>query len=406
MQIDLVFEGGGAKGLVFAGAMDTFFNRGLTFGRLLGTSAGAISATFLAAGYSVDEILTALTELDSEGNPVFSTFMGRPRPFSAQEIAGSNLRSLLREANFPFVPGFAKDRILDAILAALLKTLSFNHLLAFVERGGWYSADPFVTWLQQRLDAPRPDGGRRDYSKMTLKQFYTATAVDLSLVAADTTGQQMLVLNHRTAPDCPLVYAVRMSMSVPLLWDEVEWQPEWGLYRQKAIAGHTIVDGGLLSNFPLELFVSNAPTVTAVMGSKEADQVLGLFIDESIPVPDAPARPRSNGGLRLPLDRFKTVNRLQALVNTVTQARDKSIIDAFAHLVIRLPAGGYDTTEFDMTPERRDALVNAGCRTMAAFLDNPPAPVLGGTLESTGMAGEMADRIALDILEMPTEEGR
>jgi NTE family protein len=400
MEIDLVFEGGGAKGIVFAGAMDTFFKRGFSCGRLLGTSAGAISATLLAAGYSVEEVIGALSETGSDGRPVFAGFMGHPRPFTAEELAASSLRGLLQEANLPFVPGFARERILDALFAALMRSPTFRHLFAFIERGGWYSADAFVAWLQQRLDAPRPQGEQRAYSRLTLAQFHQASGADLSLVAADTTGQQMLVLNHRTAPDCPLVYAVRMSMSVPLLWDEVEWRAEWGSYRGRDIAGHIIVDGGLLSNFPLELFVSDAPLVTAVMGRKTADHALGLFIDESLPVAGAPARPQALGGARwLPsLDRFKTVNRLQALVETVTQARDKSIMDAFSHLVIRLPAGGYGTTEFDMTPERREALVNAGCQAMAAYLDNPPAPLLGTIFESSGMADEIADRVALNML--------
>lgn len=38
MNYDLVFEGGGAKGMVFVGACQEFFNRGHSFGRLLGTS--------------------------------------------------------------------------------------------------------------------------------------------------------------------------------------------------------------------------------------------------------------------------------------------------------------------------------------------------------------------------------
>jgi NTE family protein len=399
MKIDLVFEGGGAKGIVFAGAMDTFFNRGLSFGRLLGTSAGAISATLLAAGYSVEEVVAALSEADSDGNHVFSNFMGHPRPFSEEELAGSSLRGLLQEANLRFLPGFIKDMVFDVLFAGLMKRATFRHLLAFIERGGWYSADGFVTWLQSRLDGGRPNGEPRDYSRMTLRQFYTATEVDLSLVAADTTGQQLLVLNHRTAPECPVVYAVRMSMSVPLLWDEVQWRDEWGPYRGELITGHTIVDGGLLSNFPLELFVSNAPQVTAVMGSKVAEHVLGLIIDESLPVADAPERPPGNDKWGdVSVSRFKTVSRLQALIDTATQARDKSIIDAFSHLVVRLPAGGYGTTEFNMTPERRDALVNAGCRAMAAFLDNPPVPTLGRTFETLGVTDEIADRVALNIL--------
>ncbi|MGD8791622.1 MAG: patatin-like phospholipase family protein [Anaerolineae bacterium] len=383
--------------------METFFDRGLSFGRLLGTSAGAISAAFLAAGYSVEEMRVALAESDAEGKPVFVNFMGTPAPFAPQDIAESSLRDLLREVNLAIVPDLVEEKVDDAIATTLMKATSLRNLFALVERGGWYSADAFVAWLRRKLDTPRPDGEGRDYSGMNLKQFHEATEIDLSLVAADTTDHQLLVLNHRTAPDCPLVYAVRMSMSVPLLWEEVEWQADWGLYRGREMEGHTIVDGGLLSNFPLELFVSNAPQVTAVMGDKKAQQVLGLIIDESLPVPGAPPRPGSNEPSPLaPLSELKTIQRLRALVDTMTQAHDKNVIDAFAHLVVRLPAGGYGTTEFDMTPERRAALLNAGIDTMAAFLDNPPAPRVAAALEATGLAtgmpAQIADRIALNLL--------
>jgi NTE family protein len=57
MKYDLVFEGGGAKGMVFVGALEEYFSRGHSAGRLLGTSAGAITAVLLAAGYTPAKLL-------------------------------------------------------------------------------------------------------------------------------------------------------------------------------------------------------------------------------------------------------------------------------------------------------------------------------------------------------------
>ncbi len=48
------------------------------------------------------------------------------------------------------------------------------------------------------------------------------------------------------------------------------------------------------------------------------------------------------------------------------------VIDEFSHLVVRLPAGGYGTTEFDMSDARREALVDAGRQAMRAYLDRLP----------------------------------
>ena len=75
---DLVFEGGGAKGSVFVGALGEFFGAGLKARRLIGTSAGAITATLLAAGYTPQEMLAATGEKLPDGRPRFSSFMDPP----------------------------------------------------------------------------------------------------------------------------------------------------------------------------------------------------------------------------------------------------------------------------------------------------------------------------------------
>ena len=109
----------------------------------------------------------------------------------------------------------------DRIAALLAKQPQFRHFVSFIERGGWFSADNFLTWMATRLDSAVYRGSPREFGGMTLAQFYAATQVDFSLVASDMTGECLLVLNHRTAPACPVLWAVRMSMNIPLVWQEV-----------------------------------------------------------------------------------------------------------------------------------------------------------------------------------------
>ncbi|MGA9647640.1 MAG: patatin-like phospholipase family protein, partial [Candidatus Korobacteraceae bacterium] len=79
-SFDLVFEGGGAKGAAFVGALEVLVAAGHTHRRLLGTSAGAITATLLGAGYSAAELLQATSEtLPGTTDPVFTTFMDAPK---------------------------------------------------------------------------------------------------------------------------------------------------------------------------------------------------------------------------------------------------------------------------------------------------------------------------------------
>jgi len=396
MEYDLVFEGGGAKGMIFVGAMQAFSERGYTHGRLLGTSAGAITAALLAAGYSNQEMLAALAE-QQDGKSVFSAFMGLPKPLSPQDLQTGSLSALLKQVDLPIVSGGLEERL----EAALPKSLSEHpvgvHLLSFIERGGWFSADAFVEWMSKKLDSGFFNGKARARSALTLQQFHAITGKDLSLVAANVSKGIKLVLNHRTAPQLPVVWAVRMSMSIPLLWQEVIWQEAWGEYRGNPLRGDTIVDGGLLSNFPIELFISDQKQVTEVMEEKRHENVLGLLIDESSPVVGAPP-PAPHKESEFDLMQLATVHRVLNLVTTMLEAHDKDVISAFADLVARLPAGGYGTTEFDMSEERRAFLVQTGYETMKSyFAKKDQQPVSFSAAEAPSLA-QMADEVALRLL--------
>ena len=104
--VDLVFEGGGAKGMAFVGALrELLGSAGHTPGRLLGTSSGAIMSIFLAAGYTVDEMESALVETDEDGRPLFESFLGAPVSFDDHTIEHSAIRAALHKMNLPFVDG-------------------------------------------------------------------------------------------------------------------------------------------------------------------------------------------------------------------------------------------------------------------------------------------------------------
>jgi NTE family protein len=185
--IDLVFEGGGAKGFAFVGALDVLFGEhDYTYGRLLGTSAGAITAVLLAAGYTTAELLETLTEKDDAGLPVFTGFLADPTPFDQEEIRYSVIRQWLQEIDIPLLLDQTEDRMDDWIAEQIATRKFSRHIFSFLERGGWYSADPFVVWLQGRLEKDRPDGSPRAFGHLTLQEFFEATGVELSLVAADT----------------------------------------------------------------------------------------------------------------------------------------------------------------------------------------------------------------------------
>ena len=62
--VDLVFEGGGLKGIALVGAFSVLEKQGYEPQNMAGASAGAIVATLLAAGYTAAELREIIGELD------------------------------------------------------------------------------------------------------------------------------------------------------------------------------------------------------------------------------------------------------------------------------------------------------------------------------------------------------
>jgi NTE family protein len=406
MEYDMVFEGGGAKGMAFIGCLEELEALGHRPARLLGASAGAIMATLLAAGYDSDEMAKSLCETQEDGQPVFLGFLEVPPKLTKEAIKNSAIRELLRSANMKLVPDFLEDRVDDEIANLLTNSPIVGRLCSFIELGGIFAAESFLHWLESKLNSgsyplERGQFGKdkpRAFGNMNLAEYHEATGTELSLIASDTSAARMLVLNHNTAPDCPVKWAVRMSMSFPLLWHEVVWQSGWGSYMGNDITGHTVVDGGLLSNFPIELFLSKQERVTEVMGKKNNTNtsVLGFLIDELLPLPAASAAEEGPG--RFNFADFKPVQRVINLINTMTQAHDKMAIEAYKAFVVRLPAKGYGTVEFDMSDERRDALIEAGRTATRSYFNQMAAQSLAMQDFAVPPSVETADRIATRIL--------
>ncbi len=368
MEFDLVFEGGGAKGLAFVGALQAFERHGHTPRRVLGTSAGSIVAVLVAAGYNAAECKAAINERLPDGSSRFGGFLQTPHIDDKTDLNNSLRYWLKTELDNPLIPNLIEP-VVDQITDGLMQRNLAKHLISFLVWGGWYAGEALLDYLREKLDA-----GGRCLGSSTLREFHERTGRELSVVASDITDRNMLVLNHRTAPDCPTVWAVRMSMSCPLVWQEVIWQKEWGLYRGQDISGHTVVDGGLLSNFPIRLLVSTDDVIEEIMGRDNAtDHVIGLLLDDGLDVPGAEITQRIDSGVPGFLERTDVLAgmmvRISGMADTLLAGHDKSVIDTHKSMVCRLPAKGYGILEFDLTAERMAPIIFAGEAAMDAHFE-------------------------------------
>ena len=192
---DGVFEGGGVKGIALIGALKRLEEERVAFGRVAGTSAGAITASLVAAGYTVDELRAVVWNKD------FNDF--------------ADVRSLFRQGLWRFV--FSKNVL---------------RLWSVLTRWGGYglfATETFYAWIKELL----ADKGVTDFKSLKIY---------LRVFAVDVVHQTLVQYDPDQSPDIEVAEAVRQSMSIPLFFR--------GNFKQNAF----IVDGGVLANYPLDTF--------------------------------------------------------------------------------------------------------------------------------------------------------
>jgi predicted acylesterase/phospholipase RssA len=156
---------------------------------------------------------------------------------------------------------------------------------------------------------------------------------------------------------CPVSSAILMSMCVPFIWPEVQWQRGWGNYLDQDITGHAIVDGGVLANLPIRYMVDqHDEDVQRVMGppAKTPNKCVALLLNGGLPIPgDVP----HDEGLKLKL--FERMNRLMDTMS----AWQYSSIGRFEEYICHIPCMGHPPMEMSPTPaaiDRLQALINSG----------------------------------------------
>jgi NTE family protein len=171
------------------------------------------------------------------------------------------------------------------------------------------------------------------------------------VIASDITGRRLLVL-PRDAPwlgveepdSFEVALAVRMSTSIPFYFEPVEFRnPTTG-------RKHLIVDGGVLSNFPVWLFDSREEPRWPTFGLRLVEPEPEVPLDQRMEPAAYPI-----GGIGT------TIDYVRSLIYTMLEAHDRLYIEMadFARTIC-IPNLGVRTTDFDLPRERRLALYEAG----------------------------------------------
>jgi NTE family protein len=304
--VDLVLEGGGVKGIGLVGALTGLDERGFVPQNVAGTSAGAITAALVAAGYTVADMKKILSELD------YARF---------------------------------KDK------TALSKVPLIGEPLSALTRKGISKGDYFHKWIEERLAA----NGVHTFRDLVVEEYKDEPKYRyrLQVIATDITGHEMLRLPRDAErfgvnpDDLSVADAVRMSMSIPIFFEPWRWRTKDG-------QEHLIVDGGVLSNFPVWIFDSEG---------EPPWPTFGLMLVE----PDPKAQPGADQPTSPDDD---VITYLKDLASTMMGAHDRMYLqnDTFVR-TIPIPTLGVGTTEFDLPEKRAGELFESGRKAALEFVD-------------------------------------
>jgi NTE family protein len=288
MKADAVFEGGGVRGIAFIGALEVMEENGYTWEKVAGTSAGAIVAALISAGYRSGELA-----------PIFKQM--------------NYLYFLQRK-------GVGKIPLVGPACQMLMKK-------------GLYSGDPIEQFVNGLL------------RKKGICTFGDLPKEKLRIIASDVSAGKMLILpddldSFEINPQkFPIARAVRMSSSIPYFF-----QP---FLLDQAGQPHYIVDGGMLSNFPVWLFdakgIPRWPTFGFRLHEPNIDQQQAKIT-----------------GL---------ITYSKALLSTMLEAHDRFYVkNAHAVRTIFIPTHKIRLTKFNLTEREKKQLFESGKQAAEKFL--------------------------------------
>jgi len=187
---NLVFEGGGVKGIAYVGAMQVLEEKGIlsNIRRVGGTSAGAINATLVALGFTNAEQRNILGKLE------FKNFL--------DDSWGM-----------------------------------FRDTQRLISKFGWNKGDFLNKWIGDKINEKLGD------PNATFENLHEVGRPDLFVYGTNLSTHFGEVFSIEHTPSTRISDAVRISMSIPLLFAAFR-NPRDDVY----------VDGGVLNNYPIKLF--------------------------------------------------------------------------------------------------------------------------------------------------------
>lgn len=251
---NLVFKGGGVRGIAYVGALEFFFREGLmqSIERVAGTSVGAITAAVLALNYGDFEKVQAVN-----------------KSLEYRKIPSSGGRPTKRVGKLETVPQALKGRFRGLFSNAQCS-------LRLIQGMGWYSSQYVYKWIRdiiaEEFSVRKKAYTFRDFRDSGIHKS-GRPFLDLYVTGTDLSNRTSRVFSYETTPDMEVALAVRISMSIPLFFETVPFR------FPGTDSDQLYSDGGVLWNYPISLF--DDPKYCSELEDGINLETLGFFLFSS-----------------------------------------------------------------------------------------------------------------------------
>lgn len=272
----LVFSGGGSKGIAYCGVLKALHEaqqRGqvtIDIQRICSVSVGALFGMAIAIGYSYTELMDELMTKDFE---------------------------------------YLKD----------------IRLSTFLEQYGFDTGERMIGWMETLM---YKKGFVKD---TTFLELHARTAIWFQVYATCIHTNSLQTFDYTMTPHVPITAALRMSMSIPLLYAPMNWE------------GHLFVDGGVVDNYPIKMVGENL------------DSTLGCMLVSHVPV----SGKRTIGNLQ---------EYMTAVMSSLMAQNELYNKEKYSTCTVSIHVDDFGIMDMNMDTQKRQELVERGYTAAKRFI--------------------------------------
>ena len=211
--------------------------------------------------------------------------------------------------------GYKADELMEILKMVDFRKMTSVDLSNLLTQYGLDDGKRFEMVIRKLISAKNID------PDITFKEMYEMTDKTVIITATCVNDKKVYYFSHKTAPEMPVITAIRMSISIPIYFVPVTYK------------GKMYIDGGCMDNYPMQLF------------SDDLDDVIGIHLND----------------VKSPIDEIKNIedymyHTLQCLLEGMTCNSMKE----YEKYTVKIDVTGSNSVNFVVNEEEKQKLFDQG----------------------------------------------